>query len=79
VLTGGSQQVFRYEQSLVGLAGLAALEWLDLDGNDEVTDAGLKELAGLTSLQSLNLARTKVTKVGVDQLKKALPECQIRN
>jgi Leucine-rich repeat (LRR) protein len=67
------------DEGLKGLAGLAALEMLDLDGNGQVTDAGLKELAGLTSLQSLNLARTKVTKAGVEQLKKALPECRIRN
>jgi Leucine-rich repeat (LRR) protein len=67
------------DEGLKGLASLAALEMLDLSGNDQVTDAGLKELAGLTSLQSLNLASTKVTKAGVEQLKKALPECQIRN
>jgi hypothetical protein len=67
------------DEGLKGLAGLATLEMLDLDGNGQVTDAGLKELAGLTALQSLNLARTKVTKAGVDDLKKALPECQIQN
>jgi Leucine-rich repeat (LRR) protein len=67
------------DEGLKGLAGFAALEMLDLDGNPQITDTGLKELYGLTSLQSLNLSRTKVTKAGVDALKKALPECQIRN
>jgi hypothetical protein len=42
------------------------------------TDAGLKELAGLQSLQTLELGGTKVTETGVKQLKKALPKCEIR-
>lgn len=67
------------DEGLKGLAGLEALEMLDLNGNGGITDTGLKELAGLTSLQSVNLASTKVTKAGVEQLKKALPECNIRN
>ena len=33
-----------------------------------VTDAGLKELAGLTQLQSLNLHNTKVTDAGLKEL-----------
>ncbi|GAG37153.1 unnamed protein product, partial [marine sediment metagenome] len=33
--------------------------------NTKVTDAGLKELAGLKQLQSLNLFRTKVTDAGL--------------
>jgi hypothetical protein len=67
------------DEGLKGLAGFTSLEMLDLDGNRQITDAGLKELHGLTSLQSVNLAGTKVTKAGVEELKKALPECQIRN
>jgi hypothetical protein len=67
------------DEGLKGLAGLAALEMLDLDGNGGVTDTGLKELGGLTSLQSLNLVGTKVSKAGVEQLKKTLPECEIRS
>jgi hypothetical protein len=42
-----------------------------------VTDAGLKELAGLKSLQSLDLSRTKVTDAGLKELQKALPDCEI--
>ena len=33
-----------------------------------MTDAGLKELAGLKSLQSLNLQHTKVTDAGLKEL-----------
>jgi internalin A len=43
-----------------------------------VTDAGLKELAPLKSLQSLDLRFTKVTDAGVAELRKALPKCEIR-
>ena len=42
-----------------------------------MTDAGLKELAGLKSLQSLNLHSTKVTDAGLKELQKALPGCII--
>jgi len=60
------------------LAGFTSLEMLDLSSNRAITDAGLKELFGLTSLQSLSLAGTKVTDAGLKELKKALPECKIR-
>ena len=33
-----------------------------------MTDAGLKELAGLKSLQTLNLSNTKVTDAGLKEL-----------
>ena len=33
-----------------------------------MTDAGLKELAGLTSLQTLNLSATRVTDAGLKEL-----------
>ena len=42
-----------------------------------VTDAGLKELAGLKSLQVLDLSFTRVTDAGVAELQKALPNCHI--
>jgi Leucine-rich repeat (LRR) protein len=42
-------------------------ESLNLQGT-QVTNAGLKELAGLKSLQTLNLSNTKVTDVGLKDL-----------
>ena len=38
---------------------------------------GIKELAKLQKLEWLMLDRTKVTKAGVAELKKALPDCKI--
>lgn len=43
----------------------------------QVTDAGLKELAGLKSLHTLTLNSTQVTDAGVTELQKALPDCRI--
>ena len=50
---------------------------LDLS-RTQVTDAGLKHLAGLTNLQSLHLHNTQVTDAGVAKLRTALPACDIR-
>ncbi len=43
----------------------------------QVTDAGLKELAGLKSLQTLDLSTTQVTDTGLKELRMALPGCKI--
>ena len=40
---------------------------LNLNGT-QVTDAGLKELAGLTQMQNLGLSRTQVTDAGLKEL-----------
>jgi hypothetical protein len=45
--------------------------------NTLLTDAGVKELAGLKNLASLSLSVTKVTDAGVKELQKALPKCSI--
>jgi hypothetical protein len=42
-----------------------------------VSDAGLRHLRGLTQLQYLDLANTRVSGAAVDELKKALPNCEI--
>jgi hypothetical protein len=42
-----------------------------------VTDGGLKELAPLKNLTTLKLRETKVTDVGVAELRKALPNCKV--
>ena len=46
-------------------------------GGTQVTDAGLKELAGLKQLQTLDLSSTQVTDAGERQLRKALPNLQV--
>ena len=58
------------------VAKLQQLTTLGLD-NTQITDAGLKELAEVHKLKYLVLIKTKVTKEGVAELKKALPNCKI--
>ena len=43
-----------------------------------MTDAGLKELAGLDGLVDLNLSFTLVTEAGAAELRKALPHCKVK-
>jgi hypothetical protein len=43
----------------------------------KVTEAGLKELKGLTNLQYLDLRDTQVTEAGLKELREALPKCRI--
>ena len=47
-------------------------------GYSQITDVGLKELAKLENLGSLELDKTQVTDAGVAELKKALPNCEIQ-
>ena len=42
-----------------------------------ITDAGLVHLKGLTKLEVLSLYGTKITDAGIQELKKALPDCKI--
>ena len=49
---------------------------LSLDSTD-VTDAGVSALTGMAELKDLNLYHTLVTDAGMDQLRAALPECEI--
>ncbi len=48
--------------------------WLNLEGT-QVTD--VTPLSGLTSLQRLDLDGTQVGEEAVDQLRSALPKCEI--
>jgi hypothetical protein len=64
------------DAGLVHLRGLTQLHSLYLDGT-RVTDAGLVHLRGLTRLRILYLVGTQTTDVGVQELQKALPDCQI--
>ena len=42
-----------------------------------ITDAGLRWLKGLKKLKSVRLERTQVTALGVAELQKALPTCEV--
>jgi hypothetical protein len=42
-----------------------------------MTDEGLKELAALKNLTSLDIGNTQVTGEGIKELQKALPNCKI--
>jgi len=69
--------IFKLEGKLTepDLAGIRAL---DLRG-PRVTDAGLKDVAKLQNLRLLYLSGGRVlTDAGVTELKKALPNCEIR-
>ena len=46
-------------------------------GHSQITDVGLKELAKMKNLGSLELDKTQVTDAGVAELQKALPNCDI--
>ena len=59
------------------LKGLTSLWKRVLDG-PHVTDSGLVRLKGLTKLKGLNLSFAQVTDAGVAELRKALPNCEIR-
>jgi hypothetical protein len=52
------------------------LEDLDIAWT-RITDSGLRHLAGLRKLQSLNLHATKVSDVGVMKLQELLPNCRV--
>jgi hypothetical protein len=65
------------DAGLQHLAGLKQLRALDLN-NTQVTDAALKHLAGLKQLRELDLFLTKVTAKGKADLKKALPDLEIK-
>jgi len=47
-------------------------------GHSQITDVGLKELAKMKNLGSLELDKTQVTDAGVAELQKALPSCDIK-
>ncbi|MCX7422547.1 MAG: leucine-rich repeat protein [Planctomycetia bacterium] len=65
------------ELTAENLAELNRLQRLSLAGSG-LTDAGIKPLAILTNLASLDLRRTKVTAAGIAELKAVLPKCQIQ-
>ena len=66
------------DEELVLLAEVSRLQRINLIGCNQITDAGLKHLTGLTQLQTLDLTNCPlVTVKGVQELKNALPGCDI--
>ena len=64
----------------INLEDLAKLPKLtELGLHSQITDEGLKDVAKLQKLKDLHLDNTKVTKAGVDELMKALPNCKIEH
>jgi hypothetical protein len=61
---------------LAHLSGMADLVVLGLNGT-AVSDSGLAYLRGFTKLIYLDLIDTQVTDEGIEELKIALPECEI--
>lgn len=55
---------------------LPDLEQLSLR-NTPITDAGLKHMKGLTGLKELNIGGTRLTELGVRELRQVLPRCRI--
>lgn len=64
------------DAGIAALKGFADLTHLGLDGT-VVSDASVDVLAGFKSLKYLNIADTDLTKEGRQQLRKALPDCEI--
>ncbi|MCE9532925.1 MAG: hypothetical protein K8T89_17645 [Planctomycetes bacterium] len=58
------------------LRDLAKLEILNISESG-IGDAGLMELTGLKKLKTLHALKTQVTSEGIDEFKKALPECNV--
>jgi len=58
------------------LSGLTSLVYLDLD-RTAITDAGLKHLEGLRSLETLSVEATGVTAEGIAALRKKNPGLRV--
>ena len=63
-------------ESLLSITMLRSLSRLNLAGT-KVTDDGIMQIAALRGLGSVNVADTSVTWCKVQDLKRALPHCQI--
>ena len=64
------------DADLESLKHLTQIEQLWLPGSN-VTDAGLVHLRGMTKLRYLDFRGSSVTDAGINDLKKALPNCDI--
>jgi len=73
---GGNQRLA--DRDLERIAGLSELQQLYVQ-ETAITDDGLRILQEMKTLVTLNVRETKVTAMGVAQLKLALPDCQIKS
>ncbi|MEM9942160.1 MAG: hypothetical protein AAF939_11285 [Planctomycetota bacterium] len=64
------------DEGLKHLLNMKQLEYLNLY-DTQVTDQGIQQLEKLPSLKKLYVWKSKVTPVGMDQLKKAKPDLEI--
>jgi hypothetical protein len=64
------------DKGLAALAGLEKLERLSLDST-EATDAAAEQLIQFRRLKGLNLYHTLITEKGHQQVREALPQCDI--
>jgi hypothetical protein len=66
-----------HDDDLVHFRNLPTVEeaWI---GSGRITDAGLAHLRGLKRSHTLVLGHTRLTKSGIEELRRALPECRVR-
>ena len=71
------------DEELAAIPDWGRIQKLELTGSSigdlKVTDQGLIHLEKCTSLRELYIWGNRVTKAGVDRLRKALPNCQIHD
>jgi hypothetical protein len=73
------------DDTLVGDAGMKYLSTLNTNldtlwlSNTKVTDESLEHFKKLTTVRRIVLRGTKVSKEGVEQLRKALPKCTVEH
>lgn len=65
------------DEKLKELRKFSSLKLLRLVNAVNVTDNGIPHLSELTDLKDLDLANASLTKYGIQQLKKSLPNCSI--
>ncbi len=65
------------DDDVVRIAAFTKLRSLDLDGCSEVTDAGLVHVRKLKNLEYLSVKGTQITPEGIEELKRALPDCNV--
>lgn len=66
------------DEALKTLGRIKTLEYLFLSDATQLTDAGLKALHGLDRLRFVSLVTLNVTEAGAAELRKAIPEAEVR-